>query len=148
MSCLPTLAQTPQITRSLEMIDTILYTRKLEEAGLTREQAELMVRTQFEMISHNVATKHDIVRLEHQIESLENRLDSKFTRMISELNQKFTERNNELDQKFTRMYNELDQKFTGMFSELDRKLDSMETRLILKLGTLIVVAIGALKLFT
>jgi uncharacterized coiled-coil protein SlyX len=137
MPSLPTLAQTLQIRRSLEMIDTILYTRKLEEAGLTREQAELMVRTQFEMISHNVATKHDIVRLEHQIESLENRLDSKFTRMISELNQKFTERNNELDQKFT-----------GMFNELDRKLDSMETRLIFKLGSLIVIAIGALKLFT
>jgi hypothetical protein len=45
------------------------------------------------MISHNVATKHNLIKLEHQIESLENRL-------------------------------------------------------IFKLGSLIVIAIGALKLFT
>jgi hypothetical protein len=56
----------------------LLYTRKLEEAGLTRDQAELMVRTQFNMISDNVVTKND---LQNGLGNLEHKFELKFKDM-------------------------------------------------------------------
>jgi hypothetical protein len=81
------------------MIDTLMYTRKLEEAGLTRDQAELMVRTQFNMISDNVVTKNDLNNLEH--------------------------------------------KFEVKFKDMNHKMDGLEKRLIFKLGSVMVIILGA-----
>lgn len=52
------------------MIDTLSYTRDLMKAGLSEEQAELMVRSQFQMISNNVATKADLAELRNELKDI------------------------------------------------------------------------------
>ncbi|MBV2169146.1 MAG: CCDC90 family protein [Bdellovibrio sp.] len=59
------------------MFDTLLYTKKLEAAGMTRDQAEAQVNVIAEMVVDGVATKQDIglLKAETQKEFAELRLE-------------------------------------------------------------------------
>ena len=83
------------------MIDTLKYSRELEAAGFTADQAELFVRSQVGMITDNVATKVDIreslrevydkihgvenriQHMDHRIDKLEQTMKSRFDQMAS-----------------------------------------------------------------
>jgi len=60
------------------MINTLLYTKKLEAVGLTREVAEAHVEILVEVVENNFATKDDLKQavkdLRHEIRELESRL--------------------------------------------------------------------------
>lgn len=64
------------------MIDTLRYVKKLEAAGVTREQAELQVQVMAEIVDHNFATKQDFKDMEHKIELLEHRLTIKLGSIV------------------------------------------------------------------
>jgi hypothetical protein len=51
----------------MEMSDTLMYFKKLEEAGFTRQQAEAQVRIVDDYFKDNIATKTDLMRLEVKI---------------------------------------------------------------------------------
>ena len=66
--------------------DTLKLTRRLEEAGLDRKQAEALAEALAEAIdsgAQDLATKHDITMLEsklgRKIEILEERTEGRFT---------------------------------------------------------------------
>ena len=67
------------------MIDTLKYSRQLEEAGFDTKQSELLVRSQIAMITDNVATKMDIKELSHRIEVMNSRFDLRLTKMTNRL---------------------------------------------------------------
>ena len=46
------------------MINTLMYARKLERAGLSREQAEAHVQILAEVIGEDLTTKQDLQHLE------------------------------------------------------------------------------------
>ena len=82
------------------MIDTLKYSRELEAAGFTADQAELFVRSQVGMITDNVATKVDIreslrevydrlSRMDHRIDKLEQSMESRFQMMEKSMNTLF-----------------------------------------------------------
>lgn len=56
------------------MIDTLKYSRQLEEAGFDSKQSELFVRSQMAMISENVLTKIDLREIEDKIKTVDNKV--------------------------------------------------------------------------
>lgn len=98
------------------------------KAGLSEDQAEIMVRGQIEMISQNVATKTNIAELRVE-------MNQQFYEMRTEFNQKFQEhdrRFNEIDQRFI----QIDQSFIKIdnkFLQLENKIDQTTTTLFRKL---------------
>lgn len=49
------------------MFNTLRYARKLEQAGLTREQAEAHIQVIAEILEEDVATKQDLKELEYRL---------------------------------------------------------------------------------
>lgn len=49
------------------MFNTLLYTKKLEQVGISREQAETHVQIIAEIVEGNLATKQDLKDLEHRL---------------------------------------------------------------------------------
>ncbi len=96
------------------MFNTLMYTKKLEQAGMAREQAEAQMQILAEILEVDVATKNDIKNLEHQIANLDLRMSS------------------------------LETKIDTYRSEFKNELILLEHRLITKLGTVIVVTATAL----
>lgn len=71
------------------MADTLMYFKKLEAAGFSREQAEVQIAMVNDFTLNNFATKQDIdnhVRdLRGELKDLEQRMDARFVRLETEL---------------------------------------------------------------
>ena len=64
------------------MFNAIKYTKRLEQAGFTRKQAEATLDMIHDFSDTHLATKEDIVRLEHAIEKLEYKMTIKMGSML------------------------------------------------------------------
>lgn len=73
------------LTEGIEMIDTLGYTKSLEKAGLSREQAEIFVRGQLQMISDNVVTKPDFLTMKADLQGMRSELQSEIQGLRGEL---------------------------------------------------------------
>lgn len=67
------------------MKKAILYTKKLESTGLTRDQAEAHLEILEEIFDMEVATKQDIEKLEQKIGSSEERIMSEIRLIKNEV---------------------------------------------------------------
>jgi hypothetical protein len=65
------------------MFNALRYTKKLEEVGFTREQAEAHIEIMTEVIETNLATKQDMKDLRVEMAQLENRLTIKLGTIVS-----------------------------------------------------------------
>lgn len=100
------------------MFNTLMYTKKLEQAGMVREQAEAQVQILAEILEVDVATKNDIKNIELQITNLDLRISS--------------------------LESKLGSKIDSYRSEFKNDMIFLEHRLVTKLGTVIVVTATAL----
>lgn len=64
------------------MFNTLMYAKKLEEAGVARQQAEAHVQVIAEILEVNLATKEDIARIEEKLLQLEYRLTFKMGTVV------------------------------------------------------------------
>ena len=96
--------------------------QRLKEAGFTEQQAEALADAEAEFIEQNLATKRDIADVKRDIKELEVTL------------------RNEIKQ--------LDVKMEQIRSDLARDLKDLEYRMTMKLGTMMVVAVGAMAALT
>jgi hypothetical protein len=65
------------------MYNSLKYAKILENAGFSREQAEVQVQMITEIIEANLATKQDIKDLENKITLSEHRLTIKLGTIVS-----------------------------------------------------------------
>jgi len=69
------------------MINTLGYVKKLQEAGVSREQAEAHIEIVSEMMDSNFATKQDLKdlaqELRHELALLEQRLTIRLGTIVS-----------------------------------------------------------------
>jgi hypothetical protein len=54
--------------------DTLMYAKRLKEAGFTETQAEVQAEAMKEIIDNQLATKQDILDLRREIKESENRI--------------------------------------------------------------------------
>ena len=64
------------------MFNTLKYARKLEEVGITREQAETHVQIIAEIVEGDLATKQDIKEIKDEMQMLEYRLMIKLSAVV------------------------------------------------------------------
>ena len=95
------------------MFDTHAFVKELTQAGMPEQQAEVLARSQTTLIDEKLATKEDLKKLE-----LATKRDLK-----------------ELEQAMKRDLKELEQ-------AMKTDLKELELRLTLRLGSMIVIAIG------
>jgi predicted phage-related endonuclease len=59
---------------SATTFDTLMYAKKLKEAGFSERQAEIQAEALKEVIDNSLATKQDIIELKREIKDVENNL--------------------------------------------------------------------------
>jgi len=126
------------------MIDVLKYTRKLEEAGFEREQAELFVRGQVSMISDNVATKADLDMMATELRSEMKELG---TELRSEMKELGTELRSEMKELGTELRSEMKEKFTKMSEQFAKMETSLVVKIFVLMGIQLTILGGLAKVF-
>ncbi len=129
------------------VFDSLTLVKRLGTAGMPNEQAEAVVSMARDVML-NVATKADIdaamVSLDPKFTAIEQRLiggDQRFAsfdQRLSSIEQRLTS----YDQRFVA----IDQRFVAIdhrFEIIEQKFTILEQRLTIKLGSIVVIALGA-----
>jgi hypothetical protein len=119
------------------MFNSLKYAKKLEEVGVSREQAEVHMQIMSEIVETNLATKQDIIDVRRDIKDLETKLENRIGQFETKVDSRFEQ----VDAKFA----QLESKFDGKFAHFDLKLTNIEDRIVAKLGKVIV---GAIAVYT
>lgn len=98
------------------MFDTLLYAKKLESSGLSREQAEVQIQVMTEMIVDGVATKSDIIESRHESKRDAIVLRSDLKQEMSELRQDMADLRAEVKHDLQEMKNDLTLRLGAMFA--------------------------------
>lgn len=108
------------------LFDTHAYIDTLERAGVPRNHAVAISKANQEMLAETLrsglATKDDVVSLQHSINGLDKRIDS-------------------LDKKIDLVESNLNRRIDG----LDSKLDKVSLQITIRLGSMIVIAVGVVS---
>lgn len=115
--------------------DTLKFAKRLKEAGFTEQQAEALAEAEAELFETHLATKQDIAELKRDIEELRAELKQD----IASLDHRIEEVRAELKRDIAG----LDHRIEGVRAELKRDLRDLEYRMVIKLGAMLVVAVGA-----
>ena len=71
------------------MADTLMYFKKLEAAGFSRQQAEVQIEMMNDFTLNSFATKHDLkdleLRMDFRFVHLETRLETELSRMADRI---------------------------------------------------------------
>ncbi|MGH8554013.1 MAG: coiled-coil domain-containing protein [Gammaproteobacteria bacterium] len=119
--------------------DTLKFAKRLKEAGFTEQQAEALADAEAELIEQNLATKRDIAEIKRDIKELEVTLRKEIKQLEVTLHSAIKE----LDVTLRGEIKQLDVKIEQIRSDLARDLKDLEYRMTIKLGTMMVVAVGA-----
>jgi predicted nuclease with TOPRIM domain len=111
--------------------DTLDYARKLERAGVPREQAALQAKALGEALASSDALHDDSQRLETRVDQFEARVDARFDQVDARFDQ-VDARFDQVDARFE----QVDQRFEHLESKLTAKIDALEVKLVGKIETL------------
>jgi hypothetical protein len=109
------------------MFNALKYTEELEKAGFSRNEAEASLRVLIEVMNENFATKTD---LQVGLKDLEHRMDNRFQVLTQVMESKFQAVDNRFQMVDTR------------FVAMESRFQEMEYKLTIKLGTMMVLAVG------
>ena len=108
------------VRRVTARFDSLDYVRRLEEVGVERRVAEAQAE---------VATRDDIDRLRTEIDRLRTEVAADHRR---------------LDERFDGLEQRMSGKFDALAQEFDGKLERLGQGMTIRLGTMLVIGIGAL----
>lgn len=126
------------------MINTLKYSKILQEAGVPREQAEAHILVMAEFVEGNLATKEDIHRLRH--EDFHQLKNEDLVRLRNDLKAEIREVHAELKAEIQDVRTELKAEIQGVRTELQdvrHEMKQLEHRMTIKLGTIVTVALAA-----
>ena len=116
--------------------DTLKFAKRLKEAGFTEQQAEALADAEAEFIEQNLATKQDIADVKRDIADIKRDVKELEVTLRNEIKQLEVTLRGEIKQ--------LDVKIEQIRSDLAHDLKDLEYRMAIKLGTMMVVAVGAM----
>ncbi len=105
--------------------DTLKFAKRLKEGGFTDQQAEALAQAEAEFIEQNLATKRDLKELEIALKRDVEELRSAVKRDIEELR------------------GGVKRDIEELRADLKRDVKELEYRMTIKLGAMLVVAVGA-----
>jgi len=129
--------------------DTHEYVKRLKAVGVTEVQAEVHTTMMVDLMTTQMVTRD---YLDQSLKDLRSEIDLRFKDLRSEIDLRFKDvdtrfkdvhneidlRFKDVDTKFKDLHNEIDLRFKGV----DARFDALELRLTIKLGTMMVLAIG------
>ncbi len=116
--------------------DTHAFVKELTQAGMPEGQAEVLAHSQAALIDEKLATKQDLKELEVLLRRDLKELEVLLRRDLKELEVRLTRDLKELEDRLTRDLKELEARLT-------RDMKELELRLTVRLGSMMVVAVGA-----
>jgi hypothetical protein len=90
------IADHPSLRKGWKMIDTLMYAKELEAAGVQREQAETHVRIMAQIVESDLATKQDVLNLGTYLQRETTQLRGSVQQDIYTIKQDFARLENEL----------------------------------------------------
>ncbi|GAB6068446.1 hypothetical protein JCM13664_17660 [Methylothermus subterraneus] len=121
--------------------DTLKFAKRLKEAGFSEQQAEALAEAEAELFEAHLASKQDILNLERQIEDTRAELK----RDLAEVHRRIEEVRAELKRDIAETHRRIEEVRAELkhdIAELRRDLKDLEYRMVIKLGSLLVVAVG------
>lgn len=107
------------------MADTLMYYKKLEAAGFSRQQAEVQIEMMNEFTTGNFATKED----------------------LKDLAQSTKQALKDLAQSTKQDFKDLEHRMDTRFIHLENELTRMSDRLTIRLGGVMIIGFSALAAF-
>ena len=104
------------------MLNAMKFYDKLEQAGFSKEQADIVVSVMVDLMNENLASKHD--------------LDKQGYMLRTELREEATKLRSEMKEEFANVRSEMKEEFANVRSEMKDLRHDMLT----KLGSMIVVS--------
>jgi hypothetical protein len=137
------------------MFNALAYSKKLEQAGFSRDQAEATINVFFQFMDYNFATKSDLSDAKSEIKSemvnLRTELKTEISELRTELKSEVAELRTELKSEVAELRTELKSEVAELrtelkteIAEINFKLDSLENRMTIKFGLMQAATIGIL----
>ncbi len=133
--------------------DTHAYVKKLRDSGMPEAQAEIQLEALVVLLEERTVTREDFeihkVELRNNFKQLERdikELEVKLETGLRELDGKVETGLRALEVKLETGLKELDGKIEREIAGVKRDIKELEMRLLLRLGALLVVAIGAIAI--
>jgi septal ring factor EnvC (AmiA/AmiB activator) len=114
--------------------DTLDYARKLERAGVPREQAALQAKALGEALAQTDSIHADIGRLDRRFDQVDARFDQVDAR-FKEVDARF----DQVDARFKQVdarFEQVDARFEHLESKLGARIDALDVKLSGKIATL------------
>lgn len=122
------------------MINALRYTRKLEEVGFSRDQAETHVQIMTEIVEGDLVTKQDMTILGQGLQQDSILLRQEFKQETTSIRQDMTILSQKLEQESLLLRRDM----VVMGQTLENKIAQAEYRMTIKIGAMLTVAIGIL----
>jgi len=130
------------------MIHAFRYTKELEKAGFSKEQAEKSIQIWMDLMDQNFATKADFKEhyfmTRNDLVTLEQKIKVEMNQRFNKVDDQF----NKIDDQFNKVdnqFNKVDDRFSGIDKRLDSieaKFEKLESSLIIKLGIMMAASIS------
>jgi hypothetical protein len=115
-------------------IDTLVYAKRLREAGFSELQAEGQAQALAAAMTDSLATKQDLRELEARMDARFAQVDARF---------EYLERH--LDTRLAEQERRLELRFAEQTARFDGRLADLERRVTLRLGGITVAGIGVVS---
>ena len=131
------------------VFDTLKYTRRLMEAGVPKQQAEVQAETMAEAFVFNVDALVTRDYLDARLGEQDARIEQRFTEQDARIDQRFTELGANVDQRFTELDASIDRRFAGLeprFAQqelgFEREISKVKSQLRLHSWMLAIIAVS------
>ncbi len=148
-------------------LDTLVYARRLREAGFSEQQAEGQARALAAAMTDSLATKQDLREFDARIDARFVRIDGRFEYLqkhvdarLEELEKRFETRLEEQEKRLGTRLGEQEKRIETRLGEQEKRLEirfseqaalvggqlaDLERRVTLRLGAITVAGIGAVS---
>lgn len=118
--------------------DTLKFAKRLKEAGFSEQQAEALAEAEAELFEAHLATKQDIAELKREIAEVRREVEA----VRTELKRDFEELRDKVEREIAALRDKVERDVQGLEGKFERDLKDLEYRMIIKLGSLMVLAVG------
>ena len=112
------------------VFDTLKYTRRLMEAGVPKQQAEVQAETMAEAFVFNVDALVTRDYLDARLGEQDARIEKRFTEHDARIEQRFTEQDARIDNRFA----EIESVLVGLETRFEKRFAALDVRLERELG--------------
>lgn len=114
--------------------DTLKYSRRLIEAGVPKQQAEVQAEAMAEAFVFNVEALVTRDYLDARLGEQDARVEARFTSQNAYIEQRFAEQEARIEQRFAEFEARFEGRFAGLESRFEKRFAALDVRLERELG--------------